>query len=245
MDAAGNTSDSVSVPLLRVDQTAPDTIRGVQVDPAGWSGEDSFMISWVNPGDLSGLAGVFYKQGSIPISSTDGIYVDGVQSSFSISATTEGEIPVYVWLKDKACNSDHRNRGVATIKYDSTPPTTTFSADGTMGGDGWYISDVQITLRCTTGGVGSPCESSRYRVGDVPWQSGASFPIDAEGVITFSYFSVDVAGNIEDTRTGSVKIDREPPSSYAYADSYSPTASFTVYWNGSDPSSGIGCFDVQ
>jgi len=245
MDAAGNTSDSVSAPLLRVDQTAPDRIRGIQVEPADWSGENSFMISWVNPGDLSGLAGVYYKQGSIPVSSTDGIYVDGVQSSFSISATTEGEIPVYVWLKDKACNSDHRNRAVATLKYDSTPPTTTFSADGTMGGDGWYTSDVQITLRCTTAGVGSPCESSRYRVGDGPWQSGASFPINAEGVITFSYYSVDVAGNIEDTRTGSVKIDREPPSSYAYADSYSPTTSFTVHWNGSDPSSGIACFDVQ
>ena len=106
MDAATNTSDVVTT-TVRLDRTAPLAPIGMWVEPAGWSKENSFTISWLNPGDLSGVAGLYYKLGSLPISSTDGIYVEGSQSVLSISTTTEGEIPVYVWLVDKACNSDH------------------------------------------------------------------------------------------------------------------------------------------
>jgi hypothetical protein len=241
-DAAGNSSDVFTAPLIKLDRTAPNAPRSIQVEPAGWTHKNSFTITWGNPTDLSGLAGVCYKQGSIPVSSTDGICMDGIQSSLSISATTEGQLPVYVWLKDRACNSDHQNRAVATLKYDSTPPTTTPSVSCTTN-YGWCISAAQISL--TVEDLASGWGSSRYRIGSGPWQSGTLFTVDAEGVVAFSYYSIDAAGNIEDTQTASVKIDREPPSSYAYADSYSPTTSFTVYWDGSDASSGIACFDVQ
>jgi len=242
-DAAGNVSDIVTT-TVKLDQTAPQAPMGMWVDPAGWSNENSFTISWLNPGDLSGLAGVYYKQGSPPISSTDGIYVDGGQSSLSdITAIAEGETPVYIWLVDKACNSDYRNRAMVTLKYDNTPPTTTFAASGILGGDGWYISPVQVTLNCADNASG--WASSHYRIGNGSWQNGTSFLIDAEGVVTFSYYSVDAAGNVEATHTGSVKIDRVPPSSHAYADSYSKSSSFTIRWDGSDASSGIAAFDVQ
>jgi hypothetical protein len=243
MDAAENTSEIVTVPPIKLDRTAPDAPIDLQVEPADWSQENSFALSWRNPWDLSGLAGVYYKQSSEPISPTDGIHRDGVQSPLSISASTEGEVPVYVWLKDTACNSDHQNRATATLKYDSTPPTTTFSVSGTLGGEDWYVSATEITL--TSEDFASGWESSHHRLGDGPWQSGTAFSIDAEGVITFSYYSADVAGNIEDAQTGSVKIDGQPPSSHAYADGYSPGTSFTVYWDGTDASSGIATFDVQ
>jgi hypothetical protein len=242
-DAAGNTCEAISLPPIRVDQTAPSGPLGVRVDPSGWSKTDAFTITWINPGDLSGLAGLYYKQASIPVSDTDGIYADGVQSSLSVSASAEGEIPVYIWLKDRACNSSYRNRAMATLRYDSTPPTTTFSLSGVPGGDNWYISPVQVRLNGIDGGSG--WAGSYYRIAGGPESSGTQFNIDAEGVITFSYYSVDTAGNIEATNTDSVRIDRVPPSAYVYADAYSPTTSFTVFWGGRDASSGIACFDVQ
>jgi hypothetical protein len=243
-DSAGNHSD-ILVATIKVDRTAPDAPAPIWVEPGDWSKENSFVIRWVNPWDLSGLSGVYYKQRSPPVSSTDGIFVDGLQSSLTISATEEGVIPVYVWLVDKACNTDHQKRAMVTLKYDRTPPTTTFTVDGVAGREGWYTSDVQITLNCTDNHSGCGQGNTYYRIGDGPWRIGNSFVIEAEGITTFSYYSVDIAGNTELARTGSVKIDRTPPSSYAYADRYSPSPSFTVRWDGSDAASGIAYFDVQ
>ena len=129
------------------------------------------------------------------------------------------------------------------LQYDGTPPTTTFSVSGVLGEDGWYTSAVQITLDGED--LASGWESSHYRIGTGPWQGGTGFQIDAEGVITFSYYSTDVAGNAEQVQMGSVKMDRTPPVSHAYADGYSATSFFTVHWDGSDALSGIVTFDVQ
>jgi hypothetical protein len=199
----------------------------------------------VNPADLSGLAGVYYKQGSPPGSYTDGTYVDGLQTSLSISATAEGLVPVYLWLVDKACNSNYEKLAMATLKYDRTPPTTTLYMTGTVGNNGWYTSPVTITLTCGDNGSGCGPSSSHYRIGDGPWQDGNSFSVDVEGTAVFSYYSLDFAGNMEGVRTSTAKIDRTPPSSYAYSDGYSSSPSFTVRWDGSDAISGIDTFDVQ
>jgi hypothetical protein len=243
-DCAGNTSDVITR-LLKLDRTAPDAPINASVEPAGWSKDGLFTVRWLNPADLSGLGGVYYKQGSPPVSPTDGIYVEGLQSSLSVTATTEGSVPTYVWLVDKACNSDQQKSALVTLKYDHSPPTTTFSVTGTLGSDGWYTSPVTITLHCADNGSGCVATSSHYRIGDGPWQDGSLFLVDAEGTTTFSYYSLDLAGNMESANESTVKIDRDPPSSYAYSEGYSPSPSFTVRWDGADAVSGIATFDVQ
>ncbi len=242
MDRAGNVS-AVVTSFVKLDRTAPPSPADLRVDPAGWTRNNAYALTWSNPGDFSGLAGVYYKLGSLPASPTDGVYVDGILQPLVVSTTLEGETPIYVWLVDKACNADHTNRALGTLRYDRTPPTTTATPSGSMGGDGWYISPVQVSLSCTDGG--SQCSSSKWRLGNGLWQTGSSFSITSDGTITFSYYSVDNAGNAENALTSTVKIDQTPPASYAYADSYSRSTSFTVYWDGSDLSSGIASFDVQ
>ncbi len=242
-DSAGNVGDLVTVPLIKLDRTAPDAPMNVQVVPPGWSNDNMFTISWRNPGELSGRAGVLYKQGSVPTSPTDGIYVEGDRQSLEIAASTEGQTAVYIWLKDKACNSDHQNRATAMLKYDTTPPTTTVSVSGTIGGDSWYVSPARVTLNVEDSASG--WESSHYRIGAGPWLGGTSFLISTSGVFTFSYYSVDAAGNTENEQVRSVKVDLDPPDSHAYAASHSVTCSFPVYWEGVDALSGIESFDVQ
>ncbi len=242
-DAAGNVS-SVVTATFKVDRTAPQAPIAIQVQPSGWSSEDCFNLSWLNPTDLAGIAGAYYKRGNAPTSPTDGTYIEGASASLAcVSAEVEGEVPFYVWLADKACNVDHTRRAMVLLRYDLTPPTTTFATVGTMGGDGWYRSDVTVNLTGSDGGSG--WATSQYRVGGGAWREGTSFSVSAQGVITFSYYSIDVAGNAEAPQMGSVKIDAVPPSSSVSTDSYSPTPSFTVYWNGSDEASGIASFDVQ
>jgi hypothetical protein len=243
-DTAGNTS-YIASKLVRLDRTAPQAPTPAWVEPSDWSGDPVFTVGWVNPADLSGLGGVYYKQGSPPSSPTDGTYVDGLQTSLSITVTTEGLVPAYIWLVDKACNSDYQQRVTVTLRYDHTPPTTTFSAVGTLGNNGWYTSPVSITLKCEDSGSGCGTGSGHYRIGDGPWQDGDSFLLTADGTLIFSYYSLDVAGNAGSAQTGTVKLDRTPPSSYAYSDGYSPSPSFLVQWDGSDAIAGIEAFDVQ
>ena len=242
MDKAGNVS-SVITSFVKLDRMAPPPPTDLRVEPPVWTRSNAFVLTWSNPGDLSGLAGVYYKLGSLPVSPTDGVYVDGIQQPLPVSTTLEGEMPIYVWLADRACNVNHANRVMGRLRYDRTPPATVATLSGNMGGDGWYRSPVQINLNCTDSG--SQCSSSRYAVGSGPSQIGSSFSIVDDGIIAFSYYSIDFAGNTEREQSGSVKIDQTPPSSYAYADSYSRSTSFTVYWNGSDIASGVASFDVQ
>ena len=242
VDRAGNVSDVITS-FLKLDRTAPPAPAGLHVEPAFYTRNNSFALSWSNPGDLSGLAGIYYKVGGLPTSATDGVYVDGLRQSVTISSTAEGEVPVYVWLVDKACNVDHLNRATGMLKFDRTPPVTGHALSGTMGTDGWYRSPVQVSLNCADSG--SQCFSNHYRVGDGPWLTGSPFFIATDGVITFSYYSDDSAGNVEGVHTGSIKIDQTAPSSQASADSYSRSTSFTVYWSGTDAASGITSYDVQ
>lgn len=243
MDSALNVGEIVTR-LVKLDKTAPLTPTNLLAEPGDWSRENRFNLSWMPPWDLSGVTGAYFKVGNPPVSSTDGTYVEGSLSALTaISVTQQGRNDVYVWLKDKACNADYRNRVVTALSYDSVPPTTSLISTGTLGGDDWYTSPVQITLNCVDSTSG--CRSSRYRIGTGPWLDYAPFVLDAEGVNALTFYSTDVAGNIESAHPISVKIDRSPPSSHAYADSYSASTSFTVHWDGNDAFSGIAAFDVQ
>jgi len=242
-DGAGNVSAVATTPMIKIDRSPPNAPMDVQVKPDSWTNTPVFELSWLNPGELSGLAGVLYKVGSAPTSSADGTYVDGVRSSVAVTATAEGAIPVYLWLRDKACNSDYRNRAAPTVRFDATPPTTTFSLSGDLGGGGWYLGPVQVTLQGEDAASG--WAGSRFRVSGQPWSTGTAFQINSDGVMTFTYYSLDGAGNVESAKVGTVKVDRQPPQSYAHSSGYSPTSSFTVHWAGSDDLSGVLRFDVQ
>ncbi|OQB28613.1 MAG: hypothetical protein BWY10_00323 [Chloroflexi bacterium ADurb.Bin180] len=243
-DVAGNITEIVTR-SLKLDRTAPDAPPSVWVEPSGWSKTGQFTVHWVNPSDLSGLGGVYLKLGSPPAFPADGIYYDGVQSSLMVNAAQEGAIPAYIWLVDKACNSNYQQWAMATLRYDVTPPTTTYAALGSTGLSGWYVSPVTVLLNCSDAHSGCADGGTRYRLGDGDWVTGASFSIASEGTVSFTYHSVDVAGNAEVIRTATIRVDLSPPSSYAYSDSSSPSPSFTVRWDGSDATSGIAYFDVQ
>ncbi len=243
-DTAGNTTDVVTQ-SIKLDRTAPDAPSPIWVEPSDWSRTNQFFVQWANPFDLSGLGGVYYKLGSPPNSPSDGTYRDGTQTSITVETHLEGAVPVYVWLADKACNANYALAAMATLRYDVTAPATTFTAIGVPGGDGWYTSPITVMLNCADAHSGCGQGRTHYQIADGPWITGTSFAIADERQSTFSYYSVDLAGNVETTRTATIGIDRTPPSSHAFSDSSSSSTSFTVRWDGSDAASGIASFDVQ
>src|SRR3989475_3487703 len=129
-----------------------------------------------------------------------------------------------------------------TVSIDTVPPTTTAALSGTLGANGWYTSNVTVSLTATdaTSGVAN----ITYRVDGGTWFVYIGPFALTEGSHVLDYFSVDLAGLTEITRSQSIAIDMTPPST---GDSVSGTAGANGWYvsnvivslSASDPESGI------
>ncbi|MBE3137036.1 MAG: right-handed parallel beta-helix repeat-containing protein [Thermoplasmata archaeon] len=132
-----------------------------------------------------------------------------------------------------------------TILTDGTPPVTTHSFSGTMGSNGWYVSNVNVMLSATDAGSG--VESTWYKLDGSPWQEYTNtFTVTTNGVHTLLYNSTDKAGNIETTKTVVLKIDQTPPVTTAVLDPLTPNgengwyiSSVEVTLSATDEGSGV------
>ena len=86
-----------------------------------------------------------------------------------------------------------------TNVLDDTPPETTCELDGVQEGD-IFISDVTVTLTATDDSSGVDYTMYKLDGGDYQTYSDP-FIVAADGEHTLNYYSVDLAGNIEDEQT--------------------------------------------
>jgi parallel beta-helix repeat protein len=101
---------------------------------------------------------------------------------------------------------------------DNTPPETVIKIDGIPGNDDWYISDVEITL--TSKDI-SGITSKEYSFDETTWFTYTEpFTFTTEGITTIYYRSTDGAGNVETTKSATIKIDKIPPESEVSLDGY-------------------------
>jgi parallel beta-helix repeat protein len=124
---------------------------------------------------------------------------DGYYQFYSIAVDTQGNV------EDPPSSAD------ASTGIDTTKPVTNHTLDGTMGGDGWYVSDVVVTLSAidNLSGVGS----TWYKVDAGYWHIyTTSFTVSIEGQHTVQYYSFDGAGNQEVAKSVSFKIDTIAPT---------------------------------
>jgi uncharacterized protein YjdB/O-glycosyl hydrolase len=101
--------------------------------------------------------------------------------------------------------------GSLQIIVDNTNPTTSAAADKTDK-NGWYNSDVTVTLSASD--ILSGVEKTEYRIGDSgDWITySAPFTLTVEGLSAVQYRSADKAGNVEDIKQLAVQIDKTLPS---------------------------------
>jgi YVTN family beta-propeller protein len=107
---------------------------------------------------------------------------------------------------------------------DTEAPSTAAAAAPLANAAGWNNSAVAVTLGALDNDGGSGVESIAYTVANGPSSaagtiSGAtgSIPVSAEGVNTVTYRALDKAGNLEQAKTLTVRIDRVAPASAASA----------------------------
>ena len=143
-------------------------------------------------------------------------------------STDEGEHTVTVTATDEAGNV-----GSASVTYtvDNTPPVTEIGLSGLVGNNGWYRSDVNVTLTATDSTSGVQEIHYILNGGETVVPAATTmFSIATEGIHTLEYWAVDNVGNEETSHFDEVKIDKTPPTITA---SRSPAAN-SYGWNNED-----------
>jgi hypothetical protein len=111
-------------------------------------------------------------------------------------------------------------------------PTTTDDAP-----TGWVNTPATVTLSVYDGGSG--VAATNYTVDGGPQQTGTSVDLTAEGIHTIAYWSVDIAGNVEEQHTTTVKIDKTAPTTSDNAPTGWVNTPVTVILSGNDSGSGF------
>jgi large repetitive protein len=182
VDKVGNI-EGVQTINVQIDQTAPVTTTNA---PASWSNKDvNLKLSGTDP--LSGIANTFYS-----INGSD--FVSGT----SIVVTNEGKNKVSYYSVDLAGNKEAIKQ--IEVKIDKTSAVTTTNSP-----NDWVNGQVNIVL--TANDTLSGIEESYYSINGSEFVAGTSFTISEQGIHEISYFSIDQAGNVEETKTETIKID--------------------------------------
>ncbi|HKQ98159.1 MAG TPA: PxKF domain-containing protein [Candidatus Polarisedimenticolia bacterium] len=123
---------------------------------------------------------------------------------------------------------------------DGIPPTTTASYEGTLGNNGWYLSDVTATLTAADDAGGTGVLLTEYLIngfGPTPGSSGIVISTSAGNL--FSFRSTDRAGNAEAQQYATISIDKEPPD--LVPSRFGPPNA--AGWNNSDAAIVWSCSD--
>jgi hypothetical protein len=190
-DAAGN-SASRTLSGLDVDLTAPRLTGTPTTSPGGggWYTGD-VTVDWTCSDALSGI------DGSCPGATT----LDGEGPDVSTPPAS---------VRDRAGNETSAS---VSVNIDRHAPVTSITVPA-VPTSGWYTGDIQVSLSAldSLSGVGA----TFYQVDGgeaVPYN--APFTFSQRGEHTLTYWSSDVAGNVERHdmgRTVTVRIDGTPPT---------------------------------
>jgi len=251
-DFAGNREITQTL-AVNLDRAAPAMPLNVRVQPSGWvSTTNAFTVTWTNPADVSGIVAACYKLNSPPAWATDGTLVTTTQQITGITVPRDGRHDLYLWLQDAAGNISHVNRAVilSAFAFDDNPPYTEVVRDRNPDGGNWYRRPVTLTFQpaADTSGIAHTYARLDFVDGFLP---ASQVVVQGDGNHVLDYFSVDNAGNQEQTRRVSIQIDSTPPTAWVEAlprhQQLTPARrQFLVSWRSYDGSgSDAPTYDVQ
>jgi hypothetical protein len=224
-DSAGNVNQT-EARSVTIDLTAP-TIQFVDPTPSNATVTNSPITINVTADDGNLDTITLYVEGS-PVASS-------ATSPLTYGVSTEGVYSYYAVANDTAGNNNQTEVMVVTI--DLTAPNTTANLTGALGANGWYTSNVTVTMiaQDNTSGV----NNTEYDATGA-WQTYAgAFEVSQEGQTTLYYRSTDNAGNTEQNNTILIKVDKTAPSYSDDAPTSWQVADFNVTINASDAVSGV------
>ena len=126
----------------------------------------------------------------------------------------------------------------------SGTPGATARVEGTLGTNGWYVSDVTVTL---TASDSVPFVAWIHYVVDEGGWLNYSAPLTLhDGKHSLAYYAFDASSSPpERNQYLNVSVDTTPPVVSLEDPSPVVTSSFPVHWTGSDAGSGIAGYEIQ
>ena len=200
-DIAGNREDANSIDV-KIDKTPSETEHEFD----GVIGDDGWFISNVTvtlsaTDAVSGLNYTMYKL-------DDGTWMNYTEP---FNVTEDGEYTLYYYSVDLAGNTETTKEVNFKIDHDVLPPVTTHEFEGDVGDNGWYTSNVVVTLTAEDDSAG--VDYTMYKLDDDDWQKYyTSILVIEDGEHNITYYSVDKVGNREDNKSVTFKIDQTVPT---------------------------------
>jgi hypothetical protein len=234
---AGNNQDCTFGPYM-LDTVAP----GVQVTgpTTGTWYNTQQTVGWVATDGTSGVGTTNLQWDSNP--------------SFTVAASGTAQIPegihtVGVSATDNAGNVGTGSGGAYWI--DLTAPTTTISLSPSLpdGANGWYVTQPVVTLSASDAVPGiqtSGVAVTNYSIKSAGLQPySRPFTLTGNGPQQISYFSADVAGNVEATHSLALNMDTTPPyfSEVTVPQNSGSLGTLAASWLCDDAESGIAEYD--
>ena len=101
--------------------------------------------------------------------------------------------------------------GSASVSIDGTAPHSVLSADGIVGRDGWFVSEVGLTIESVDAASGVAQIQVRID-GGAPTRYTSAILL-GDGIHTIVYAATDAAGNLEPLHSAIVSVDSTAPRS--------------------------------
>ncbi len=129
-----------------------------------------------------------------------------------------------------------------TIAIQLVGPPTVIDASGVFGTNGWYTSNVTVSLNRS-----SVSNGSQYQVNGGDWTTYAGpFDLSMDGTYDIAARTIDQYGVWGMAASAIIKIDQNRPDLILYAKngtSY-PSGPITISWGGSGGASGIDHYEI-
>jgi hypothetical protein len=217
-DNAGNEGAWSSWVHYYYDTIAPS--KPVITNTTEFTNVDAITINWTGGDDTAyvnstgaGIAAYSIRYVFTPADGTPDIdwtsnWVSGgnPHTRFGSFGHGEGKYVIFVKTIDLAGNESPESDSY-TVTYDKTTPVTTTSGIDSL----WHNTDVTVNLTCDDAS-GSGCYKTYYSLNGETEQEGNSVVVSAEGLNTITFYSEDMAGNVETVQTSEVvKIDKTNP----------------------------------
>jgi hypothetical protein len=231
-DEAGNTENE-QVLVIKMD-TIP-SVTDINITPGAPDGNNNWYVTSPSITFGSEIESQIYYSWDTAINLEEEL----PSSVEAYSKNDEVRVPagiheIYYYSVDIAGNQETPHS--TKFKLDTEPPISSLKitpADPD-GNDGWYTSEVTISLKCldklydylsqqSSGLVGEPAPVIYYK-----WDDSEIFTeydgdiVVPEGFHTVHYYSEDAAGNVEPVRSFELKYDTTPPVTNAIIDPLFP-----------------------
>ena len=140
------------------------------------------------------------------------LYGNFTSSPVPFTSIGDGTYTFYTVGLDKLANKENKNPQIeASTVVDTKVPVTNLTIVGVNGANGWYTSNLTVTLY--TSEPSKNLDFTKYRLDGGNWTVYKNIlKIPGDGVTVLEYYSADKAGNVEAVKARTFKIDLTPPT---------------------------------